>query len=600
MAESITPPKATTAGESTSPSVTKSKKSRQKTRSNNAKQSREALSKIYELPIPIRTYPLPNFYPGNPFSYIHVICSWLSQTLFPPPAEPSVIYEAIWSEETRSIQVVDAKAMRGLWEQGFFGKGSLSRSEPNWLKRELVRRGKEGGITAEDNTNIRREARIKAKWDRARAEQEAIDKTRREEAEADARAKMENLANGGSGFAAPVGPLELLALPNSLAELEETVLNGSVGKQQALMKHANGHHPGPHAELDGFHSDPSVGVNGSASSPLYKTLNGGHVTELIEYTKPMNGSHSDGTTTPPQSGIIKSTNGDADDIKPLKRQKSVRFSPKVESTTFQLTDPPSPNYSLTNLAKSGEGALTNGGANGHTPGTTPAPKQPQPEAASASSSAVVPATAPADIANAEHLQLMPVEAFFLSYALGALRIVDATTRAAMPAADLFALFRRLSYFPSRPDSALRPDDPFLVHYAVYHHFRALGWVVRAGVKFGVDWLLYLRGPVFSHAEFGLVVLPTYADAWWAEHEGRVDDDGDGKSVVTGPARSWHWLHGVNRLLGQVFKTLVLVYVEIPPPPRFDEALGKGYAELFGQYKIREVLVKRWNPNRNRK
>lgn len=46
-----------------------------------------------------------------------------------------------------------------------------------------------------------------------------------------------------------------------------------------------------------------------------------------------------------------------------------------------------------------------------------------------------------------------------------------------------------------------PDDPFLVSYVAYHHFRSLGYVVKPGVKFSADWLLYKRGPVFNHAEY---------------------------------------------------------------------------------------------------
>lgn len=46
----------------------------------------------------------------------------------------------------------------------------------------------------------------------------------------------------------------------------------------------------------------------------------------------------------------------------------------------------------------------------------------------------------------------------------------------------------------------RFDNPFLVNYVVYHHYRSLGWVVKGGLKFCVDYLLYKRGPVFHHAE----------------------------------------------------------------------------------------------------
>jgi tRNA-splicing endonuclease subunit Sen2 len=53
--------------------------------------------------------------------------------------------------------------------------------------------------------------------------------------------------------------------------------------------------------------------------------------------------------------------------------------------------------------------------------------------------------------------------------------------------------------PSQAHS-LRPDNPFLVNYVFLHHYRSLGWVVKSGVKFSVDYLLYKRGPVFHHAE----------------------------------------------------------------------------------------------------
>ena len=53
--------------------------------------------------------------------------------------------------------------------------------------------------------------------------------------------------------------------------------------------------------------------------------------------------------------------------------------------------------------------------------------------------------------------------------------------------------------PTDPQ-APRFDNPFLVHYAAYHYYRALGWVVKGGIKFCVDLLLYKRGPVFHHAE----------------------------------------------------------------------------------------------------
>jgi len=60
-----------------------------------------------------------------------------------------------------------------------------------------------------------------------------------------------------------------------------------------------------------------------------------------------------------------------------------------------------------------------------------------------------------------------------------------------------------TYSPTITPSPAYPkrlDNPFLVNYVVYHHYRSLGWVIKGGIKFCVDYLLYKRGPVFHHAE----------------------------------------------------------------------------------------------------
>lgn len=221
-----------------------------------------------------------------------------------------------------------------------------------------------------------------------------------------------------------------------------------------------------------------------------------------------------------------------------------------------------------------------------------------------------------NIENQEHLQLMSEEAFFLTYSLGILEIRDETTSNLIDTVSLFSLFRQNSYFPPRHSCELQPDDPFILSYAVYHHFRSLGWVVRAGIKFGVDFLLYNRGPVFSHAEFAVLILPAYS---------RWPSTSATDTVQTRKAsKSWWWLHCANRVQSQVRKSLILVYVEIPPPPppqNPPKALSSSSAtdpllkratttmsesgpvlnitSFLKQYKIREITVQRWTPNRSR-
>ncbi|CUA78180.1 hypothetical protein RSOLAG22IIIB_02798 [Rhizoctonia solani] len=102
----------------------------------------------------------------------------------------------------------------------------------------------------------------------------------------------------------------------------------------------------------------------------------------------------------------------------------------------------------------------------------------------------------------EHLQLTLQEAYFLSYCLGCLRVLDPESGQYIPPRSLLSRFLSASTspFPDLPPETPRPDNPFLVNYVVYHHYRSLGWVVRGGIKFCVDYMLYKRGPVFSHAE----------------------------------------------------------------------------------------------------
>lgn len=192
--------------------------------------------------------------------------------------------------------------------------------------------------------------------------------------------------------------------------------------------------------------------------------------------------------------------------------------------------------------------------------------------------------------NQEHLQLSNEETFFLVYGLGVLQVFDRETNTVIPATSLFPLFCNHSYFPPRDLAAqLKSDDPFLLSYVVYHHFRSLGWVVRSGVKFGTDYLLYNRGPVFSHAEYAVITVPSYGHAYWSETEERREH------ATRQQSRSWWWLHCVNRVQAQVKKTLVICYVEVPPPSSDTDDIGA----MLGRYRVREFLLRRWIPNRSR-
>lgn len=426
---------------------------------------RPNFGKIHAKPLPLIAYPLPNFIPHNPLSLLHIAFVYLYQTLTSPSSHPQNVHKAYWSPETRSIHVTDAAAILALWECGFFGKGSLSRSEPSWLDREKRRRGLIANETSEEFTTQRREERKRFKKERARKEREAIEE--------------------------------------KLAEERRSRANGTP-EPTARARHE--------------------GVNQSVDS-LVDSI------ENLILQEPASPAVPAPILLPAQP---------VDEEEPLMQESQQGSNGSAEQTIFEDVD----------IA----------------------------------------------IENQEHLQLTASEAFFLTYGLGILEVIDPATLNTIPNPHLFTILRAHSYFPPLLPSQLQPDDPFLLSYIAYHHFRSLGWVVRPGIKFAVDWLLYLRGPVFSHAEFATIVLPAYTDPYWRSTP-EIDQATNKKE-----SKSWWWLHCVNRVQSQVRKSLILVYVDVPAPSKLPVADDQGMFDVgvfLGQYKVRELTIKRWISNRER-
>lgn len=455
-------------------------------------------SYIHRYALPIRTYPLPTLIPHNPLSVIAIALSYLTQ-LASPPKQP--MYKGYFSSATGSIHVTEEESTRALWEMGFFGKGSLSRSEPTWLE---TRRRK--GSTSEEVTDLRRKERKEKKLERAKKEKEYIDEKLR----------------------------------------EEKRLNGSMNGNPILISHS------VDTEVASVVPCPDT----PPKSALERPNDNPSVPEDCQHRAVDNSP-----PTPPltlSSGSTPPSRQDAPRTCPDGRVKTVRFSPTIEAREFDLSAP-----TISPIKN---------------PGSTPELEK-------------VLGSQPTNVKNEEHLQLSLEEAFFLNYALGVLEIFLDSSDTKLSSSSLLALFRRFSFSPPRSIAIpAEPDDPFVVSYAVYHHFRSQGWVVRSGVKFAVDYLLYNRGPAFSHAEFAVVILPSYTDQYWSATPERAE------VVQKETAKGWWWLHGINRVQAQVLKSLVLCYVDIPAPKGVDT---QDISKLWEQYRLRTIIVKRWTPNRDR-
>jgi tRNA-splicing endonuclease subunit Sen2 len=270
---------------------------------------------------------------------------------------------------------------------------------------------------------------------------------------------------------------------------------------------------------------------------------------------------TNGLPTPPPTSTSSEDTSPLETRPALQRTKTVRFSPTIEAREFDLSSPV-----ISPIKSPGSAAVE----------IEKEEKQ-------------------VEIKNQEHLTLSMEETFFLSYGLGVLEVYCDDSDTILPPSSLLSLFRRHSYHPARSLSmAAEPDDPFMLSYAVYHHYRSAGWVVRSGIKFGTDYLLYNRGPAFSHAEFSVTILPSYSDPYWQSTEGHRE------YVASKTQKTWWWLHGVNRVQQQVMKQLLICYVDISPPLTAEERSAETDIGLeLSRYKVRDITIKRWTPNRSR-
>ncbi|KAF9564283.1 hypothetical protein CPC08DRAFT_660797 [Agrocybe pediades] len=200
-----------------------------------------------------------------------------------------------------------------------------------------------------------------------------------------------------------------------------------------------------------------------------------------------------------------------------------------------------------------------------------------------------------ELEDVEHLQLTLQEAFFLLWNLDCLTVLNPNSMQPMTLQQIWVAFQKTEIppvipHPTEPSDGLQFDNPFLINYVVYHHYRSLGWVVKGGIKFCVDYLLYKRGPVFTHAELALVVLPVYEDP--------EDQKTSSIDLQNSSPFGWSWLSTINRVNSQVQKTLILVYVTIPAKSRVSKQvlLTPG---CLAHYSIQEVVLRRFIPARMR-
>ncbi|PSK36745.1 hypothetical protein B9Z65_1928 [Elsinoe australis] len=228
MAEAENPtPKQSIKFESATPLAANTRPPGQNTRQKPRRPPKPNYARIHAKPLPLEVFPLPAFVPHNPLSLLRIISALINEWIQRPPSLPETTYQGYLSHETRSIHITDPKHARALWEMGFFGKGSLSRSEPTWLDRERARRKAGLGGTSEEATSKRREERRMFKLERARLEREAIEEQLRKEGKlAELRPETE-LAASKAGKSEQGRPMKPSRIPRGTMESSSESVHAS-------------------------------------------------------------------------------------------------------------------------------------------------------------------------------------------------------------------------------------------------------------------------------------------------------------------------------------------------------------------------------------
>ncbi|CAH0563999.1 unnamed protein product [Brassicogethes aeneus] len=120
----------------------------------------------------------------------------------------------------------------------------------------------------------------------------------------------------------------------------------------------------------------------------------------------------------------------------------------------------------------------------------------------------------------------------------------------------------------------KENNLFQENYVVYYYYRSKNWVVKPGIKFGGDFLLYKEGPPFYHASY-VVIIDIFNEKL--------------QRINKNYRRSMNSMEilGLNRLCETSGKELLISQVILP-----SELENISYLNLK-DFEIREITLKRW-------
>ncbi|XP_055539142.1 tRNA-splicing endonuclease subunit Sen2 [Wyeomyia smithii] len=118
---------------------------------------------------------------------------------------------------------------------------------------------------------------------------------------------------------------------------------------------------------------------------------------------------------------------------------------------------------------------------------------------------------------------------------------------------------------------------FLSSYVSYLYLRSKNWIVKSGLKFGGDFLLYKKGPQYFHASFIVLIQPYQNGQKMSEEEHYLDN---------------YDFQCFNRIAETTAKELLIL--EVHYPTDVDAADPKACLGQLQHFKVSETFPKHFN------
>ncbi|XP_049282802.1 tRNA-splicing endonuclease subunit Sen2 [Anopheles funestus] len=161
----------------------------------------------------------------------------------------------------------------------------------------------------------------------------------------------------------------------------------------------------------------------------------------------------------------------------------------------------------------------------------------------------------------EPLCLFLEEAFFLMHTLNILNLKDLFDKH-IDTLEAFERFRKIK-------------TNFLACYCAYLYLKSKNWVVKSGIKFGGDFVIYVKGPQFYHASYIVLVQEM--------HEGKLIDS----HTVEGLD-----FQGFNRIAETTAKDVL--FLEVHYPATLDLSDNAACLESLNDVRVAELFTKHHN------